>query len=321
MGIKGLNMAYDDTTAYLQGVASNALTQATNNAARIWGLQNVAANTRDPSFDITLVKPDIGPPPKFSDLFEGDTTDPTIQYLNEQADAWIAKYCPEINDCFKTLPEDVLCGILNNTKPYGLDKSILELVWHQARDRASRTKRTEQANVAAAFSARGFSMPPGAMADTMAGIEQRAADVALDVSREQAIKDADIKVDIFKTAMSLSVQYKTAILSALADFYRLWITIPDKDIERARVKAQAQASLYSALSSYYNVEISFQALRLQAEQSESEVDLGVDRNTLTKQSNYMGIAGPLSSAVSAFAQTAGNAAQAGGSLTAQVESL
>ena len=312
---------YPETTAFLQSVASDALTQATNNASRIWGLENVSASTRDPEFSITLDKPDIGPPPKFSDLFEGDTTDPTIQYLNEQADAWIAKYCPEINGCFQNIPEEVLCGILNNTRPYGLDKSILELVWHQARDRAARTKRAELATVAATFSSRGFSLTPGAMADTMTTVEQRASDVALDVSREQAIKDADIKVDIFKTAMTLATQYKTAILAALADFYRLWITIPDKDIERARVKAQAQAALYSALSSYYNVEIAFEELRLKAGQTTADVDLGVDRNTLVKQGNYMGIAGPLASAVNAFAQTAGNAAQAGGSLTAQVESL
>lgn len=52
-------------------------------------------------------------------------------------------------------------------------------------------------------------------------------------------------------------------MSALADFYRMWITVPDKDIERAKVKAQAQASLYSALSSYYNVEISFRRAALE----------------------------------------------------------
>ena len=295
--------AYDPTTAFLQGVASDALTQASNNASRIWGLENVSAVTRDPRFAMTINNPDMGPPPQFGDLFGGDNTDPTIEYLNEQADAWVAKYFPALNECFKN------------------DKTILDMVWNQARDRAGRTKRSEQATLAATFSNRGFSLVPGAMADQMAQLEQRASDVALDVSREQAIKDADIKVEMYKVALQLSTQLKTAILNSLADFYRMWITVPDKDIERAKVKAQAQAALYSALSSYYNVELAFEELRLKAGQTTASIDIDVDRNALTRQGNYMGIASPLASAVNAFANTAGNAAQAGSSLTAKVESL
>jgi len=313
--------SYNPTTEFLQGVASDALTQASNNASRIWGLENVTANTRDPRFSMSVDQPDMGPPPTFGDLFEGDNTDPTIEYLNEQADAWIAKYFPSLNACFKNQPEESLCAILSGTKPYGLDKTILDMVWNQARDKAGRTKRSEQATLAATFSTRGFSLVPGAMADQMAQLEQRASDVALDVSREQAIKDADIKVEMYKVALQLSTQLKTAILNALADFYRMWITVPDKDIERAKVKAQAQAALYSALSSYYNVELAFEELRLKAGQTTASIDIDVDRNVLTKQGNYMGIASPLASAVNAFAGVAGNAAQAGGSLTAQVESL
>lgn len=312
---------YSETTAFLQDVASDALTQASNNASRIWGLENVSAVTRDPRFAMTINNPDMKPPPQFGDLFGGDNTDPTIEYLNEQADAWVAKYFPSLNACFKNQPEESLCAILAGTKPFGLDKTVLDMVWNQARDRAGRTKRSEQATLAAAFSSRGFSLVPGAMADQMAQIEQRASDVAIDVSREQAIKDADIKVDMYKVALQLSTQLKTAVLSALADFYRLWITVPDKDIERAKVKAQAQAALYNALSSYYNVELAFEELRLKAGQTTASIDIDVDRNVLTKQGNYMGIAPSSAQAVNAFANTAGNAAQAGGSLTAQVESL
>ena len=312
---------YNNTTAFLQDVASRALTDASNNASRIWGLENVTANTRDPKFALTIDKPDIGPPPRLSDLYEGDSSDPTVQWLNEQADAWVEKYFPEINACFKNQPEETLCAILAGTRPFGLDKTVLDIVWNQARDRAYRTAQSEQATAAAVYSIRGFTLPAGALADTIAQIERRATDAALDVSRDQAIKDADIKVDIFKLGLQLSTQLKTAILSALADFYRMWVTIPDKDIERARIKASAQAALYNALSSYYNVEIAFQELRLKSGQTTAEIDLGVDRNTVNKQGNYMGIASPLASAVNAFANTAGNAAQAGGSLTAQVESL
>lgn len=312
---------YGSTTAFLQSVTSDALTQASNNASRIWGLENTTASTRDPSLSIIVNKPDIGAPPTLGDLIGGDSTDPTIQYLNEQSEAWLEKYFPAINGCFKNQPEETLCAILAGTKPFGLDKTVLDMVWNQARDRAYRTKESERRTVEAQFSSRGFTLPAGALVDVLTQIEQNAADAALNVSREQAIKDADIKVDIFKLGLQLSTQLKTAILSTLAEFYRMWVTVPDKDIERARIRAQAQASLYAALASYYNVEIAFEELRVKAQQAGAEVDLGVDRNALTKQANYMGIAPSLATATSAFANTAANAAQAGGSLTAQVESL
>ena len=312
---------YSATTSFLQGVASNAMSQASSNASRIFGLQNVTADLRDPSVNMVVSRPNIGEAPKFSDLFGGDTTDPTMRYLDEQADAWVSKYFPATQGDFKNQPEETLVQILSGVKPFGLDKTVLDMVWHQARDRASRTVRSEQATIAANFSARGFSMPPGAMVDMMAQVSQRASDVVLDVSRDQAIKDADIKVEIFKLGLQLSAQLKTGIMSALADFYRMWIAVDDKDLERAKVKAQAQASLYSALSSYYNVEISFEELRLKAEQLAAGIDIDVDRNALAKQNNYMGIAGALASSVNAFANTAGNASQAGGTLSAQVENI
>ncbi len=312
---------YNETTAFLQSVATNALNQASNNASRIYSLPpNIAL--RNPHFDVELSKPNIGPPPVFSDLFnEGDSTDPTIQYLDSQSDVWIAKYFPQLAGDFKSQPEDVLCGILSGVKPFGIDKTIFDMVWHQARDRAYRTATSEQRTLEASFSARGFALPPGAYVDAATQIEQRATDAILDVSREQAIKDADIKQRMLEIGLQLSTQLKVGIMSALADFYRMWVTLPDKDIERSRIKAQAMSSLYGALSSYYNVEIAFQDLKLKAAQTAAGVDVDVDRNALNRQGNYSSTAGALGQAVASFARVAGDATQAGGTLSAQVEAV
>jgi hypothetical protein len=311
---------YDSTTAFLQGVAQQALTAASNNASRIYSLPpNV--NLRRPDFDITLDKPNIGPPPTFSDLFGSDSTDPSIQYMDEQADKWVSKYFPELNACFKNLPEETLCGILTGTKPFGIDKTVFELVWHQARDRARRTVTSEQRTLAAEFSARGFQLPPGAYADGMVQIAQRGTESVLDVNRDQAMKDAEIKQRMLEVALQLATQLKLGVLNALADFYRMWISVSEQDIEKARVRAQAMAALYQALSSYYNVEIAFQNLRLDAARVDAETDINVDRNELTRQGNFGPVASALGTATAAMADTAAAASQAGGSLTAQVETF
>jgi len=315
-------MAYDDTTAFLQSVATDALNSANNNASRIWGLNDVTANLREPNFAVSLDKPDIGPPPTFGDLFDGgDNTDPTIQYLNAQSDAWVAKYFPSITGCLKTIPDEWLCGVIGGTRPFGIDSTVFDLVWHNARDRAYRTANSETEEITAAFSARGFSLPPGALVDAIARSEERASDTILEVNIQQAIKDADIKNELLQFAVAQSIAYKTAIMGALVDFYRTWLTVPDKDIERARIKAQAMSALYSALSAYYNVEIRFEELRLRAAQTDAEIDLGVDRNRIGRQGHFTGLAGPFASAVGSFANIAAQAAVAGGSLTAEIETI
>lgn len=314
-------MAYDETTAFLQAQATNALNQASNNASRIYSLPP-KANLREPNFNVDLQKPLLDAPPQLSDLFtEGDSTQGNLVWLNAQADEWLAKYFPEINGCFKTQPEETLCAIISGSRPFGVDKTVFEQVWNQARDRAYRTVQTETDTIRATFSARGFSLPSGAMVDLIAQSERRATDAVLDVNRDQALKDAEIKVDLLKTALSLATQLKLGVMSAMADFYRLWITLPDKDIERARIRTQAMSAFYSALSSYYNVEISFQELTLRAAQIDAGVDVDVDRNRLAHESHFGSVASALGQAVNAFAGVAEAANVAGGTLSAQIEAL
>lgn len=312
---------YDSTTAFLQAQAQDAINQASNNAARIYSLPP-KANLREPDFDVTLVKPIIGPPPQLSDLFtEGDTTQSSLAYLNAEADAWIAKYFPEINGCFKTQPEETLCAIISGSRPFGVDKTVFEQVWNQARDRAYRTAHSERTTIEADFSARGFTLPPGAMVDLVAQSERKATDAVLDVNRDQAMKDAEIKVELLKVALELATRIKLGVMSAMADFYRVWVTLPDKDIERARIRSQAMAAFYAALSSYYNVEIAFQELTLRAAQTEAGIDIDVDRNRLQHEGHFGSTASALGQAVNAFANVAAQANVAGGSLTAQIESI
>lgn len=314
--------SYEATTAFLQDQAQRAMLSAENNAARIYSLPP-QVSLREPSFVAELTKPNIGPPPSFGDLFagNGDTTDATLQYMNEQSDKWIEKYFPSITACLRNIPDDWLCGVISGVKPFGIDKSIFDLVWHNARDRAYRTRESEVQTLADDFSNRGFEIPPGAFVDAMTRAEQRAADSILEVNVQQAIKDAEIKNQLLQFAVNTAVNYKLGIMNALADFYRVWLTIPDKDIERGRIRAQAMAALYSALSAYYNVEISFEELRLRAAQTEAGIDIDVDRNRISKQGNFGSTAGALGQAVSAFANTAAQANQAGGSLTAEITNL
>jgi len=311
---------YAATTNNLMTIAERALMEAQNTRGWIGAFSSVHAP--DAKFSHSVKRPSLGEAPKFSDLFEaGNSSSPEIIRLNNEADAWLAKYFPAISSGLKTLPEDWLVGVISGVKPFGLDKSIFEIVWHQARDRAYRAAQSEGRTLEAAFSGRGFSLPPGALAAAMAQTEARAGQAIAEVNREQAVKDAEIKLELLKFAEEQAIRYKLGIMDAMKEFYQMWYAMPDREIERARIRTQAMASFYGALSSYHNIEIAFEQLRLQAARTKAEVDQHNGKLDLDAQQILRAGLPSIGAVAQAFGNIASGAAGAAGTLVAQIESL
>lgn len=306
----------DSVIAFLQSQAEDALSSARQTASRIQNggvvpLQNIA-------LDYTPNVPDLAPPPKFSDLFPGsDTTNAEVQRLNAEADAWIDKYFPEINACLRDSPEQWLCKIISGSDPWGDSKAVLDLMWHEARDRAYRTSNTEQRTIDATYSERGFTMPPGVAVRLAVESEQRASQAIADLNRAETERMLQIKVDLLKFAEEQAIRLKLGVMDAMRAFYLAWVSLPDKDIERARVSAQAQASFYGALSSYYNVQVAFENLRLRAAEADVDAALGVDRNKIAAFTSNRS-ADALAQATRGFADVSASAANAQSALVAEI---
>lgn len=364
---------YSSTTNQLFAQASRAVSLASGSAGRITAsakpsLSAVSLSYTDntpgfsysgnaPAFNYLPGSIDAGEAPKFSDLFDGaDNSDPLIDELNQKVDVWLARYFPAINGSFQNLTEDWCAGVIAGTKPFGTANTVFEMVWQQARDRAYRTATSEQRQLEASLSSRGFSMPIGALADLISQSEQSATAAILDVSRDQAIKDADIKADLLKHATSIATQLKMGILNASADYFRAIYSVHGTAIEKARIQAQLYSTYYGALANYANVEVSIEELRLRAAQTEANVKLsGEDLKLRAAQASsgvavssqqlrlqaaearantqiasdrnrvglYGGDAQPGAHAQAArgFSDAAAAAYSAAGSLTAQIESV
>lgn len=365
--------AYDSTTSQLFSQASRAVSLASGSAGRISAsskpsISSVAlsytANTpslgysgNTPAFNYSPGAIDAGDAPKFSDLLDGaDNSNPLIAELNSTVDQWLEKYFPAINGSFRSLTEDWCASVIGGTQPFGTASTVFEVVWQKSRDRAYRTASSEQRQLEASLSSRGFSMPVGALADLISQSEQGASAAILDVSRDQAIKDADIKADLLKHATSLATQLKLGILSASADYFRAIYSVHGTALEKARIQAQLYSTYYGALANYANVEVSIEELRLraaqvqanvslsgedlklraaqagagisvtneqiklQAAESRANVNIASDRN---KVSLYSGDGQPSAHAQAArgFADAAAAAYGAAGSLTAQIETV
>jgi len=302
--------------SFLEGHAERALKEAEQAANRISG--GLRAPIGDHKLDYTEGKHSAVPPPTFSELIpEANSTAAEMRRLDAEVEKWIDKYFPELTACLKTAPEEWLCKIITGSDPYGDSKAVLDLMWHEARDRAYRASDTERRTLDAAFSNRGFSLPPGVLVRMGVESEQRASQAISDMNRAETVRMLELKVELIKFAEEQAIKLKLGVMDALRGFYMAWISIPNNDIERAKVRAQAQAALYSSLSSYYNVEVAFEELRLKAATAEVQAQIDVDRNKIAAFSSNQS-ADALATAVRGFSDISATAAGAASTLTAQI---
>lgn len=307
--------SFDSSANFLRSHAESALSTARETASRIHGsvVPLVGATMK---YD--MQKPVMPKPPEFSDLFPGaDTTSAEVIRLNGEVDQWLSKYFPEMTASLKDAPEQWASKILMGADPFADSQKVLDALWHEARDRAARDSRAGRRTLDAAFSERGFTVPPGALVRLSMEVEREGAQAVANVNRSETAKMAELKVELMKFAEEMAVRLKLGIMDALRAFYMAWIELPDKDIERARIRAGAQASLYGALSSYYNVELGFEQLRLRAAEADVTASLGVDRNTIAAYTSNRS-ADALATAVRGFTDVSAAAANAQSSLVAEI---
>lgn len=293
----------------------STLSTARETTSRISGA--TVPHLSKPALHYAFTKPELQKPPSFGELLPGDTTSQTVKFLNTEAQKWIDTYFPELSACLKDKPEQWLCKILGGEDPFGDSRQVFDTVWHQARDQAFRERRSLEAGVRADFSLRGFTVPPGAMIGAMLELQERASDAVATVNREEMKRVAEIKLDLLKFAEEQAIRLKLGIMQSMADFYRQWISLPQKDVELARAKAQAYSAMQSALSSYYQVELGFEELRLRAATTKTEVDISHDRNRISAaQGDQKNSA--LANAVRAFGDVAAAAATSQAGMIAEV---
>lgn len=298
----------------LFGLANSALSTARTTASRITGSGGVV---NDINSGYTVPDFKLDKPRAVSDMIVADDTSYRLKFLDGETDKWMAKYFPEMEGCLKTEPERWLCGIITGQKPFGLSEDYFRTVWLQSRDREYRARNSAVSQLKAEFSARGFSLPQGAMIHAISQAEHNASDAISAVNIAQALKDSEIKLDLLKFAEEQSLELKRGMMAALADYVNAMIELPNKSLEESRLRADAYRSLNSAVSDYYRVELGFEQLRLSAEElrmngiinthaARAKLDNIDSKNQATGQ------------ATKAFADVAASAANAAGTLQANI---
>ncbi|SFP39571.1 hypothetical protein SAMN05216229_102124 [Geopseudomonas sagittaria] len=220
----------------------------------------------DLRFNHTVSTPAVAKPGAPVVDLEGEVAESTLAWLDGQAEVWFTRFFPELAaaNANKDKPEQWLWGVISGTDPFGIAPAAFTAIWNQARDREYRARNSASDQIRQEFSARGFTLPPGAMVGAIARSEEAAADAIAGVNLAQMIRESEIKVDLLKFAEEQALRLKAGVMQSLADFYRQWISLPDKSYEKGRLQVAAYDSLQRALGDYYQVETRFEELRMKA---------------------------------------------------------
>ena len=140
---------------------------------------------------------------------------------------------------------------------YGIETSDEAALWARAADRELRGAAIASADVARTIASRGFSVPPGAMFAQIASIQQGAAEKLSSVSREIALKRADMYVENRKFTFS-----------EVRELEQLSINMHLSTMERALNSAKAVAdfgiALYNARVAKYTAAMEAFRINVQA---------------------------------------------------------
>lgn len=153
----------------------------------------------------------------------------------------------------------------------GLSAAVEQALWDRGRAREAALLYRAREQAARGFSARGFSLPPGALVELITQADQIAIDKGASLSRDIMVKQAELEQANFQFAFGQAVALEGQLL-AHSD------QVAARALEAAKVTSQilidlfnAEVSLFNAKSQAYQVEAVVYRERLAAEIARVEI--------------------------------------------------
>lgn len=139
----------------------------------------------------------------------------------------------------------------------GIPAAIEQAIWDRGRAREDVVAAKAAQETYEEFSARGFKLPPGALAARMSEITQKNRELGSTYSREVAIKQAELEVENLKFSVSTGIQLEGQLMTYAGQYAA-------RALEAAKTTVDVAINLFNAQVSLYNS-------RLQAYQTEAQV--------------------------------------------------
>ena len=183
---------------------------------------------------------------------------------------YITDYFPN-NDDYLTAVGDWLTNAITKGGT-GIKPSVEDQIWQRDRARIiAESDRVEQ-EALAAWSGRGYSIPPGAAIYQTLQVQRDAADRISQASRDVAIKQADMEVENVRFAVAQAKELYLGALNAASDYIKALSVGFNAGMQLIPSVTDSQSRLISAANGYYSSRIQVEELKLKAITQPAEYD-------------------------------------------------
>ena len=175
------------------------------------------------------------------------------------------RWFPSWNACLKTTVDPWICNTIT-AGGVGLPPAIENAIWNRERERELKEVSRLQSESLNAFADRGWSLPSGVLVDEQAKIAEAGANRIAQASRDRAIKEAEIRIDMLKFAVEKGVQMRLGVLDALVNYLNTWLKIRALALEEAGKLVEAKSKLWDTSARYLHAQIAVAQLLLHYEE-------------------------------------------------------
>lgn len=252
--------------ATVDQIIQAAITRAQEMAGVAQGFSNDAVGAiADAQFQLEQ-QPSFsgGPTPP---VFTGSLDDPTSTFKSDfDAKAgelvdklattfagFLTSHFPRVDACL-TAAEQWLCDVINGDWT-GIPANVESQIWERSRARELMEARRREEEATAQFAARGFSLPPGALAGQLQEIQQDVANKVSSHGRDVAIKQAEIAVESVKFAVGEALKYRIAAINAAIEYWKAYLLPYDIASRMALAEAEWKKTFYNAALEYYRTQV------------------------------------------------------------------
>lgn len=155
----------------------------------------------------------------------------------------------------------------------GINETVEAQLWNRDRDRLLRDADRAEGEAMATWAARGFPLPPGALAHQVHQIRRDASAQIAESSRTQAIKSFETEVENVRFAVGKAIELRTLAMSAAGDYVKALALGPQLALELAVAPLDAQAKAYSATADFYKAQLAAYELPLKLGIAKDEIAL------------------------------------------------
>ena len=197
---------------------------------------------------------------------------------------YVNTYFPTLNGNILTSENTWLVNVVDNGY-LGIPVAVETAIWDRARAKENIDALRLEDEAFNLFSARGFSMPPGVLANRLQTVQQDANNKVSTIARDLAIKQTEISIEMTKFAIGEMVKLRLGIATALAEFMRAWMSLPQMAIDFSKTKAELNKVLWDSSANYIHALVAKANLKLEADKINLVEKVQSDQIFVT---NYLG---------------------------------